>query len=190
LWILTIADLIQYRLGHESLVKIVRDVSVPLASSGGAPRSWRAVIFETNLDQRQFLALSLGDLSLAQPPLCRVHGGSTFGDLFGSTPFEGGGNLRAAMDRIEQEGRGVVLYMPGRSDLALELDAYAEAHKPRAAGVAPPEPALREFGIGAQCLAALGLQKIRLLTNNPRKIAGLAGFGLDAVECVALGRRG
>jgi 3,4-dihydroxy 2-butanone 4-phosphate synthase / GTP cyclohydrolase II len=191
LLILTIADLIQYRMQHESLVRPVRDLTVPIATREGSSRRWRAVVFETTLDHRQLLALSLGDVTKEpaegeEPPLCRVHSGSSFGDMFGSTPFEGGGNLRAAIARIEQEGRGCVLYLPGRGDLAHELDAYADAHRPRPAGSAPPEPPLREFGIGAQCLVSLGLKKIRLLTNNPRKIAALAGFGLDVTGIVPL----
>jgi len=118
--------------------------------------------------------------------LTRVHTGSTFGDVFGSTPFEGGSNLRAAIAQIEREGRGVILYLPGRGDVARELDDYVRAHAPRAANDSPPEPPLREFGIGAQCLADLGLREIRLLTNNRRKIAGLHGYGLDVVDCVPL----
>jgi 3,4-dihydroxy 2-butanone 4-phosphate synthase/GTP cyclohydrolase II len=137
----------------------------------------------------------LGDLVKdGEPPLCRVHSGSTFGDVFGSTPFEGGGNLRAARKTIEDEGRGVILYLPGRGDVARELDDYVSATRPGDAAhggppvapAHPPEAALREFGLGAQCLVDLGLETIRLLTNNPRKIAGLHGFGLVVSACVPL----
>ncbi|MFI5302055.1 MAG: bifunctional 3,4-dihydroxy-2-butanone-4-phosphate synthase/GTP cyclohydrolase II, partial [Polyangiales bacterium] len=186
LLILTIADLIQYRLQTESLVQRVRDVAVKLDRSS-KPDAWRAVVYEVPVEKRQFLALVLGDLKGGtEPALVRVHAGSTFGDVFGSTPFEGGGNLIASLRRIEQEGRGVVLYLPGRGDISGELDAYVAAHAPRSASDAPPEPPLREFGLGAQCLVDLGLKSIRLLTNNPRKIAGLDGYGLEVTGCVPL----
>jgi 3,4-dihydroxy 2-butanone 4-phosphate synthase/GTP cyclohydrolase II len=94
--------------------------------------------------------------------------------------------LIASLRRIEQEGRGVVLYLPGRGDIAGELDDYVAAHAPRSAMSAPPEPPLREFGLGAQCLVDLGLRSIRLLTNNPRKIAGLDGYGIEVTGCVPL----
>ncbi len=181
--VLSVADLIQYRLQKESLVSIARELDVKLDASR-RPSSWRAVVFEVPVERRQFLALVLGDPTEGDA-LCRVHSGSSFGDVFGSTPFEGGSNLRAAIDAIEREGRGVILYLPSRGDLAAELDAYARAHAPRSASV-PPDYPLREFGLGAQCLVHLGLRRIRLLTNNPRKIAGLAGYGLDVIGCVPL----
>ena len=189
LLVVTIADLIQYRLQHESLVTRVRDVAVPLAPEGS---SWRAIAWEVPVEKRQFLALVLGELGAdGPPPLCRVHGGSTFGDVFGSTPFEGGLNLRGARERIEREGRGVILYLPGRGDVVRELDDYLAAHGVRDGKPAtPPEPSgsLREFGLGAQCLVDLGLRRIRLLTNNPRKIAGLHGYGLEVEACVPLAK--
>ena len=86
---------------------------------------------------------------------------------------------------IEDEGRGVILYLPGRGDVARELDDYVAAHAgTQGAHAQPPETALREFGLGAQCLVDLGLKTIRLLTSNPRKIAGLHGFGLSVSACV------
>jgi len=186
LLILSIADLIQYRLQNEVLVRKVRDLEVRLDRARPDAPCWRAVVFESNVESRQFLALTLGDLTAPGAVLARVHTGSTFGDVFGSTPFEGGSNLRAAIAQIERAGRGVVLYVPGRGDVSRELDDYVKAHLPREPEQAPPEPPLREFGIGAQCLAELGLRQIRLVTNNPRKIAGLQGYGLEIVECVAL----
>jgi 3,4-dihydroxy 2-butanone 4-phosphate synthase/GTP cyclohydrolase II len=186
LLIVTIADLIQYRLQNESLVSRVRDVPVRLDGSK-SERAWHAHVFEVAVERRQFLALSLGELTTDGPPvLCRVHRGSCFGDVFGSTPFEGGLNLRAARDMIEREGRGVILYLPGRGDVARELDEYVAAHSDGAKREHPPEPPLREFGLGAQCLVELGLRKIRLLTNNPRKIAGLNGYGLEVAGCVPI----
>ena len=120
-----------------------------------------------------------------------MHSGSIIGDVFASTPRDGGRNLREAIRRIEAEKKGVIVYLPPRQSPAAEiaLARHAPASPRRAsdrrrrAGLA--DSPLREFGIGAQILADLGLHKIRLLTNNPRKIAGLSGFGLEVVESVA-----
>jgi len=114
--------------------------------------------------------------------LARVHGGSVISDIFSSTESEGGQNLREALIAIERAGRGVCVYLPTVQNLAAELSRHTTlAERPSS----PPAP-LREFGLGAQVLADLGLHKIRLLTNNPRKIANLAGFGLQVVERVPL----
>jgi 3,4-dihydroxy 2-butanone 4-phosphate synthase/GTP cyclohydrolase II len=180
--ILTIADLIQYRLQTERLVKRTSEREIVLDQTG---TPWRAVTYEVVIDGRQFLALVKGEPTKDAPVLTRMHSGSTIADTFASTPKDGGRNLREAIRAIEEEGRGVVVYIPPRADLARELDAYG-----RAIDHPGPEPhatdPLREFGLGAQVLADLGLQKIRLLTNNPRKIAGIHGYGLDVVESVSL----
>jgi 3,4-dihydroxy 2-butanone 4-phosphate synthase/GTP cyclohydrolase II len=119
------------------------------------------------------------------PVLCRMHSGSTLADVFASTPRDGGRHLREALLRIEAEGRGVVVYLPPKGNAAAELASYVAVVEappaPREGASADP---LREFGLGAQVLADLGLHKIRLLTNNPRKIAGLRGYGLEIVESV------
>jgi 3,4-dihydroxy 2-butanone 4-phosphate synthase/GTP cyclohydrolase II len=113
------------------------------------------------------------------------------GDVFASTPRDGGRNLREAIRRIEAEKSGVIVYLPPRLPPAAEIaQLTAPGEPPREEPVAGPDDSpLREFGIGAQILADLGLNKIRLLTNNPRKIAGLSGFGLQVVESVPLGKR-
>jgi 3,4-dihydroxy 2-butanone 4-phosphate synthase / GTP cyclohydrolase II len=184
--IVTIADLIQYRLQTESLVRRVAYGTVKLDETG---TEWSATAYESSTDGRQFVALVKGDLAVSsdQPVLCRMHSGSTIGDVFASTTRDGGHNLREAIRRIEAEGRGVIVYLPPRQTPALEL-AQLAAH----GGTMRPEPSgdspLREFGLGAQVLADLGLHKIRLLTHNPRKIAGLSGFGLEITESVPLGR--
>jgi 3,4-dihydroxy 2-butanone 4-phosphate synthase/GTP cyclohydrolase II len=185
LLIVAVADLIQYRLQTESLVARVREFDVHLdGSPSGKP--WRAVAYEVAVERRQFLALHFGEITgQGESILTRVHAGSTFGDVFGSTPFEGGVNLRASIAQIEREGRGVILYLPPRGDVVRELDDYQRAHAPKT-GSMPPDPPLREFGLGAQCLLDLGLREIRLLTNNPRKIAGLHGYGLEVAACVSI----
>ncbi len=188
--IVTIADLIQYRLQTEGLVKRVATGSIPLDETGN---DWTAAVYESSTDGRQFVALIRGELSPDQATLVRMHSGSIIGDVFASTKGDGGRNLREAIRKIEDEKNGVIVYLPPR------LQPAAEITQRLLEGETPVDPKLahapmmgdsplREFGLGAQILAALGLHKIRLLTNNPRKIAGLSGFGLEIVESVPLGK--
>jgi 3,4-dihydroxy 2-butanone 4-phosphate synthase / GTP cyclohydrolase II len=179
--ILTIADLIQYRLQTERLVTRLSEHPLTLDETG---TSWRAIAYDIAPQGRQFLALVKGELDGDVPTLCRVHAGSTVADTFASTPWEGGQHLREAMKTIEAAGRGVIVYLPPRGDVRSEMDHYMTLRDARADTM--PEQPLREFGLGAQVLVDLGLHKIRLLTNNPRKIAGLHGYGLDLVERVPL----
>lgn len=179
--ILTIADLIQYRLITERLVRKVAEHPIVLDVTRS---TWKASIYETAPDERHFIALVKGDVSGDAPTLCRVHTGSVVADMFASTTRDGGHHLREALERIEAEGRGVLVYLPPRANLLGELEAYvAQREKP---AVPSGDNALREFGLGAQVLSDLGLTKIRLLTNNPRKIAGIQGFGLEVTESVPL----
>jgi 3,4-dihydroxy 2-butanone 4-phosphate synthase/GTP cyclohydrolase II len=178
LLLVTVADLIQYRMQTERLVRRVAERPLLLDATG---TEWKAVVYEVTTEQRQFLALVKGNLEGPEPVLARVHGGSTISDIFSSTESEGGKNLREALVAIERAGRGVCVYLPSVQDLASELGRHAASTDRPAA----PSP-LREFGLGAQVLADLGLHQIRLLTNNPRKIANLAGFGLQVVERVPL----
>ncbi len=181
--IVTIADLIQYRLQTERLVRRTASSKIHLDETG---TEWEATVYESSTDHRQFVALTRGELSGDVPVLCRMHSGSTIGDVFASTTRDGGRNLREAIRRIERAGSGVIVYLPPRLAPSAELAQLTNG----ASGVHAPEPAdhpLREFGLGAQVLADLGLHKIKLLTNNPRKIAGLSGFGLEVVESVPLG---
>jgi 3,4-dihydroxy 2-butanone 4-phosphate synthase/GTP cyclohydrolase II len=183
--ILTIADLIQYRLQTERLVTRLSERALVLDETGTI---WRAIAYDVaphcQAPTRQFLALIKGDLDSTVPTLCRVHAGSTLADTFASTPWEGGHHLREAIRSIEAAGRGVIVYLPPRGDIAVEMEHHASLASAHADTV--PEQPLREFGLGAQVLVDLGLHKIRLLTNNPRKIAGLHGYGLDVVEHIPL----
>jgi 3,4-dihydroxy 2-butanone 4-phosphate synthase/GTP cyclohydrolase II len=175
-----VADLIQYRMQTERLVRRVSEETITLDVTGS---EWTAVIYEITTEARQFLALVKGNVATTDPVLARVHGGSVISDIFSSTASEGGKNLREALIAIERAGRGVCVYLPSGRDLAAEL----RAHSKRDTGLpAPSEAPLREFGLGAQVLADLGLHQIKLLTNNPRKIANLAGFGLQIVDRVPL----
>jgi 3,4-dihydroxy 2-butanone 4-phosphate synthase / GTP cyclohydrolase II len=192
LTIVTIADLIQYRMQTESLVRRVAERDIVLDATG---TEWRASVYDIPGESRQFLALTKGDVAGTDPILCRVHSGGLLFDLFCSAKVmsDGGTNLREAMSMIESEGRGVILYLPPRGDLARELEAMERGGSPprasAAAGDAGQSTTLREFGLGAQVLADLGVVKLRLLTNNQKKIAGLNGFGLEVVEQVALRSR-
>jgi 3,4-dihydroxy 2-butanone 4-phosphate synthase/GTP cyclohydrolase II len=180
--ILTIADLIRYRVFTERLVKRVSEAVITLDPTG---TEWRAIVYETTIDERQFLALVKGDVAQGSPALCRVHTGSTLADTFTATPRDGGRHLREAIVQIEQAGRGALVYIAPRGDLRRELDVL-QAMKDSPPSSAANDAPLREFGLGAQVLVDLGLHEIRLLTNSPRKIAGIHGFGLNVVERVPL----
>ncbi len=184
--IVTVADIIQYRFQTERLVERVSERTVRLDATG---TEWRAVVYEVRIDGRQFLALAKGALSASASILCRMHAGSLVGDLFVSSAREGGRNLREAIARIESEGAGVLVYLPPRGELDDEMSAIFAEKEIRTELYGAQDHPLREFGLGAQVLADLGLRKIRLLTNNPRKIAGLAGYGLEIVESVPLSNK-
>ncbi|MCC6216988.1 MAG: 3,4-dihydroxy-2-butanone-4-phosphate synthase [Polyangiaceae bacterium] len=182
--ILAIEDLIAYRLQTERLVRRVDEGSLVLDRTGS---SWRAIVYETTLDDRQILALVKGEPDASAPILCRMHAGSTLADIFASTTHDGSRRLAESIDRIEQAGAGVLVYLPPRGDLRAELAALERRPSPAGEDAAPQRAILREYGFGAQVLRELGLGRIRLLTSNPRKIAGIRGFGLDVVETVELG---
>jgi 3,4-dihydroxy 2-butanone 4-phosphate synthase/GTP cyclohydrolase II len=197
LCILSIADLIQYRLQTEQLVSCLGRKSIRLDATGTV---WTAAVYEVAVEARQAIALVKGDVGGTEPVLCRVHSGALIADLFSSTLTEGGANLREAIRRIEREGRGVVLYLPSQRMLGEELSSWQDAGVvPRAADSVSSlseveleargqsRQILRKFGLGAQMLADLGVRKLRLLSNSERKIAGLTGYGLEVVERVPLG---
>ncbi|MFP6686415.1 MAG: 3,4-dihydroxy-2-butanone-4-phosphate synthase [Polyangiaceae bacterium] len=194
LCILTVADLIQYRLQTETLVKRIEERTVTLDATG---TEWRAIVYGTDVEARQVIALVKGDLVDGDPVLTRVHAGAVVSDLFCSTSAEGGHHLREAIARIEEAGCGVVLYLAPQSSLAEELGRVTRVTSgpDSATGLAPAsrrageQHTLRRFGLGAQVLSDLGVSKLRLLTNSQRKIAGLTGYGLEVVERVPLESR-
>jgi 3,4-dihydroxy 2-butanone 4-phosphate synthase/GTP cyclohydrolase II len=186
LMILSIADLIEYRLRQETLVEKV--VSAPLSPTLlGATRAFEAHVFSTRVERTEYLALTLGDLAAPGDPLVRVQTACLPGDVFGSDACDCGAQLRAAIRTIEAEGRGVVLYVfpGGRQSLAADVKAHV-LHQKDGGSLAQREHKLRDFGLGAQVLASLGVRTLRLMTNNPRKIVGLEGYGLRVVGRVPL----
>jgi 3,4-dihydroxy 2-butanone 4-phosphate synthase/GTP cyclohydrolase II len=187
--IITIADLIEYRMAREHFIQ--QKVTVDLPTKYG---SFKLFLYENKLDPLDNpIALVKGDISGAEPVLVRVHSECMTGDIFGSKRCDCGEQLLAAMSIVEKAGRGVVLYMrqEGRGiGLVNKLLAYhlqeqgkdtVEANE--ALGF---KADLRDYGTGAQILKDLGLKKIRLLTNNPKKVIGLKGYNLEIVERIPL----
>ena len=187
--IITIADLIEYRMAREHFIQ--RKVTVDLPTRYG---SFKLYLYENTLDPLDNpIALVKGDISGAEPVLVRVHSECLTGDIFGSKRCDCGEQLLTAMSIVEKAGRGVVLYMrqEGRGiGLVNKLLAYhlqeqgkdtVEANE--ALGF---KADLRDYGTGAQILKDLGLKKIRLLTNNPKKVIGLKGYDLEIVERIPL----
>jgi 3,4-dihydroxy 2-butanone 4-phosphate synthase/GTP cyclohydrolase II len=180
--ILTVADLIRYRLQTERLVRRAYQGEIRLDATDSL---WTAIAYTTAVDDREFLALVKGE-PRSEGTLCRVHGGALMGDVFSSGKSEGRRNLVEAMQRIEDEGSGIVLYIPTTAPLHSQLERL-DGVAPKEEGEPQIQGSLRQFGLGAQILRELGLRKIRLLSNSRRKIVGLRGYGLEVVETLPLG---
>jgi 3,4-dihydroxy 2-butanone 4-phosphate synthase / GTP cyclohydrolase II len=181
--LLTVADLIRYRMQTERLVQRVQECDLRLDVSGN---TWRAIAYDVAVEERQFLALVYGEPD-PQGALCRVHRGSLIADALSSVGTEGGRNLREAILRIERAGSGVIVYIPSRANLQEELERSGTERAPTTDSRMQAQGALRQFGLGAQVLHELGMRKIRLLSNSPRKIVGLGGYGLEVIETLAIG---
>jgi len=187
--IATIADLIEFRMKHESLIRRAATANIPTRYGG----DFKLTVYENDVDKLQHLAMVKGDIQPDDEVLVRVHSECLTGDVFGSERCDCGDQLHAAMEMIEKEGKGVIVYMhqEGRGiGLVNKIKAYELQEHGKdtvEANIALGfKPDLRDYGIGAQILVDLGVKKMRLLTNNPKKIVGLEGYGIKVTGRVPI----
>jgi 3,4-dihydroxy 2-butanone 4-phosphate synthase/GTP cyclohydrolase II len=187
--ILTIADLIEYRMKTECLVRKLEEI--PLPTKHG---EFRLIIFEDTIHRENHIALVKGDIKKDDPSLVRVHSQCLTGDIFGSSRCDCGDQLHQAMEMIEKEGKGVILYIINQEGRGIGLVNKIKAYAMQDKGLDTVEanqhlgfkPDQRDYGIGAQILVSLGVNKLRLISNNPRKFIGLAGYGLEIIERIPI----
>jgi 3,4-dihydroxy 2-butanone 4-phosphate synthase / GTP cyclohydrolase II len=186
--ICTIADIIAYRMKNEILVREAVRAQIPTPYG-----PFTLIGFENDIDGKEHVALVKGDINPEEPVLVRVHSECLTGDVFHSMRCDCGDQLDRSMEMIEDEGKGVIVYMrqEGRGiGLINKLRAYHLQERGRDTVEANVElgfaPDLRDYGLGAQILVAVGVRKMRMMTNNPKKIVGLEGYGLEIVDRVSI----
>jgi 3,4-dihydroxy 2-butanone 4-phosphate synthase / GTP cyclohydrolase II len=190
--VITVEQMIAYRRRNEKLV--ARRVEAVIPIGGTEPREWRLFAYEDVLRHENHLALVLGEIDPEKPVLLRAHSECLTGDIFGSLRCDCGAQLHAAMEMIAANGAGVILYIRHQEGRGIGLLDKLHAYNLQDRGLDTVEanealghPAdKRDYGIGSQILYDLGVRKIRLLTNNPKKIYGLEGFGLEVTERVPI----
>ncbi len=187
--IVTIADLIKYRMQNEILITKIEEADLPTKFG-----HFRVMIYQDAIRGEQHVALVKGELKRDEPTLVRAHSQCLTGDSFGSVRCDCGEQLNRAMRMIENEGKGVILYILNHEGRGIGLANKIKAYAIQDRGVDTVEanqklgfkPDHRDYGLGAQILVSLGVNKLRLITNNPRKYIGLAGYGLEIVERVPI----
>jgi 3,4-dihydroxy 2-butanone 4-phosphate synthase/GTP cyclohydrolase II len=187
--IATIADLIDFRMQHESLIRRAATATVPTSYGG----EFKVIVYENDVDDMKHVALVKGDIGPEDEVLVRVHSECLTGDVFGSERCDCGDQLRAAMEMVDKEGKGVIVYMhqEGRGiGLVNKIKAYELQEQGKDTVEANIELGfkddLRDYGIGAQILVDVGVRKMRLLTNNPKKLVGLDGYGIKITSRVPI----
>jgi 3,4-dihydroxy 2-butanone 4-phosphate synthase/GTP cyclohydrolase II len=187
--ILTIADLIKYRMRHERLVNKIEEADLPTKFG-----HFKVMIFEDSIHKEHHIALVKGEIKKDEPTLVRAHSQCLTGDTFGSVRCDCGEQLHRSMEMINEEGNGVILYILNHEGRGIGFANKIKAYAIQEQGVDTVEANRklgfkadqRDYGIGAQVLVSLGVNKLRLITNNPRKFIGLAGYGLEIVERVPI----